>query len=93
MVNEHTEYSGDVDVPVEAIQIVDPNVLASECLLQDDLQIGRSNQALELPEGTTITDIIAHGASFWTRTARLDALRNGELKEYFLKVKYLEFGQ
>lgn len=32
MVNEHTEYSGEVDVPVEAIQIVDPSVLASKYL-------------------------------------------------------------
>jgi hypothetical protein len=30
MGNEHTEYSGKVDVPVEAIQIIDPNVIASE---------------------------------------------------------------
>jgi hypothetical protein len=30
MVNEHTEYSGEVNVPVEAIQNIDPNVVASE---------------------------------------------------------------
>lgn len=29
MVNEHTEYSDEVDVPVEAIQFIDPNVVAS----------------------------------------------------------------
>lgn len=29
MPNEHTEYSGEVDVPAEAIQIIDPNVVAS----------------------------------------------------------------
>lgn len=29
MGNEHTEYSGEVDVPVEAIRIIDPNVIAS----------------------------------------------------------------
>lgn len=26
MGNEHTEYDGEVDVPVEAIQIIDPEV-------------------------------------------------------------------
>ena len=29
MGNEHTDYQGEVDVPIEAIQIVDPEVLAS----------------------------------------------------------------
>lgn len=29
MSNEHTEYNGEVDVPVEAILAVDPNVVAS----------------------------------------------------------------
>lgn len=32
MVNEHTEYSGEVDVPVEAIQTIDPNFIASESI-------------------------------------------------------------
>ncbi|KAH0566185.1 hypothetical protein GP486_000417 [Trichoglossum hirsutum] len=63
MTNEHTEYSGEVDVPVEAIQAVDPNVVA------------------------------AHGASFWTRTARLDAELDGEHKEYFLKTSYGDRGR
>ena len=30
MPNEHTEYDGEVDVPAEAIQIIDPNVVASK---------------------------------------------------------------
>jgi hypothetical protein len=30
MVNENTEHNGEVDVPVEAIQIIDPNVVAGE---------------------------------------------------------------
>jgi hypothetical protein len=29
MPNEHTEYTGEVDVPVEAIQVIDSNVVAS----------------------------------------------------------------
>lgn len=42
---------------------------------------------LELPPGTEVTSITAHGASFWTRTARLDAqLGGGEKVQYFLKV-------
>lgn len=30
MANEHTLYSGEVDVPEEAIQIIDPNVITSK---------------------------------------------------------------
>jgi hypothetical protein len=93
MVNEHTEYSRGVGVPVEAIQIIDPSVLASKYPLRCDLSIRRPNQALELPDGTIITNITAHGASFWGRTARLDTILNDEPKEYFLKVNRLEFGQ
>ena len=40
----------------------------------------------ELPEGTRVTAITAHGASLWTRTARLNMEVDGEHKEYFLKV-------
>lgn len=29
MGNEHTDYEGDVDVPVEAIQVIDPEVVQS----------------------------------------------------------------
>ena len=29
MPNEHTEYDGEIDVPPEAIRIIDPAVLAS----------------------------------------------------------------
>ena len=42
--------------------------------------------AIELPEGTQATGISAFGASFWTRTARLDTEMDGEAKAYFLKV-------
>lgn len=30
MPNEHTEFSGDIDVPAEAIEVIDSNVVASE---------------------------------------------------------------
>lgn len=30
MSNEHTEYSGEIDVPVEAIQVIDPVVESSK---------------------------------------------------------------
>ncbi|KAI9785904.1 MAG: hypothetical protein M1839_008170 [Geoglossum umbratile] len=66
MSSEHTGYS-EVDVPVEAIQVIDPNVVAS------------------LPSGTRIASITPHGASFWTRTARLDAELDGEPRVFFLK--------
>jgi protein-ribulosamine 3-kinase len=42
--------------------------------------------AAELPEGTQATGISAFGASFWTRTARLDTEKDGEAKAYLLKV-------
>ena len=42
---------------------------------------------LALPEGTKFTSAHAHGASFWTQTARLDAvLPDGKEEAYFLKV-------
>ncbi|PMD60750.1 uncharacterized protein K444DRAFT_560745 [Hyaloscypha bicolor E] len=75
MGNEHTEYSGEIDVPVEAIRIVDPSVLA------------------KLPQGTIITSVAAHGASFWTRTAKLDAFLNDRPKEYFLKTSHGDRGK
>ena len=40
----------------------------------------------ELPPGTHVTNIASHGASFWTRTARLEAEHSGSEQEYFLKV-------
>jgi protein-ribulosamine 3-kinase len=110
MPNEHTEYTGEVDVPVEAIQAIDPNVVASKyrsfftsylcySLLAGSTE-GRlarplcqifsyapSHRCIELPAGTQVTGITAHGASFWTRTARLDAESDGIPKEYFLKVE------
>ncbi|KAH0556464.1 hypothetical protein GP486_005629, partial [Trichoglossum hirsutum] len=42
---------------------------------------------IELPEGAEILAVSGHGASFWTRTARIDAKLPGDsLKAYFLKV-------
>ncbi|KAK8074124.1 hypothetical protein PG994_005023 [Apiospora phragmitis] len=67
MGNEHTEYIEEVEVPVEAIQAVDPAV------------------AEKLPPGIQIEGISEHGASFWTRTARLDTTLDGVMKSFFLK--------
>ncbi|KAJ4347801.1 uncharacterized protein N0V89_009171 [Didymosphaeria variabile] len=75
MGNEHTEYSGDIDVPVNAIQIINPQVVS------------------KLPDGIIIKNIAAHGASFWTRTARLDAELDGEKKQYFLKTSFRDRGR
>ncbi|KAL8907432.1 MAG: hypothetical protein Q9207_001402 [Kuettlingeria erythrocarpa] len=47
----------------------------------------------KLPPGAQVTRIDPHGASFWTRTARLDAEQDGELKEYFLKTSYGDRGK
>ena len=41
---------------------------------------------LELPKGIIVRRVEAHGASFWTRTARLDTEQDGETVQYFLKV-------
>ena len=48
---------------------------------------------LELPERTNITGITAHGASFWTRTARLDGDTGGEKKQFFLKTSFGDRGR
>ncbi|KAL9032062.1 MAG: hypothetical protein Q9180_006721, partial [Flavoplaca navasiana] len=41
----------------------------------------------KLPQGARITSANAHGASFWTQTARLDVvLSDGSDVAYFLKV-------
>ncbi|KAJ4386034.1 hypothetical protein N0V93_008926 [Gnomoniopsis smithogilvyi] len=75
MGNEHKDYEGEIEVPVEAIQIVDSNVIQ------------------KLPPGTEVTGITSHGASFWTRTARLDAVTEGSKCQYFLKTSHGERGR
>jgi hypothetical protein len=45
----------------------------------------------ELPPGTKATGISAFGASFWTRTARLDTEKDDQSKPYFLKVKWTAY--
>ncbi|KAJ5674160.1 hypothetical protein N7462_009599 [Penicillium macrosclerotiorum] len=64
MGNEHTEYTGEADVPVEAIQIIDPEVVK------------------KLPPNTTVHSVTPHGASFWTRTARLSAVTDSKPTSY-----------
>lgn len=84
-------------MPEEVIRAVDPNVLASmpvnihyfhkhakarnRCLSAHIL----IHQA-ELPTGTVVKSISAHGVSNWTRTARIDTILDGGAIEYFLKV-------
>ncbi|KAK0661185.1 Fructosamine kinase-domain-containing protein [Cercophora samala] len=76
MGNEHTDYTGEIDVPVEAIQKIDPAVVK------------------KLPQGTEVKSVTAHGASFWTRTARLDAVsEDNKDVQYFLKTSYGDRGR
>ncbi|KAK8008098.1 hypothetical protein PG991_010649 [Apiospora marii] len=42
--------------------------------------------------GSEIMGISAHGASFWTRTARLDTILDGAKQSYFLKTSFGELG-
>ena len=45
---------------------------------------------LGLPAGCQIKGIAAHGASSWTRTARIDTTLNGEKQSFFIKVSTRE---
>lgn len=40
----------------------------------------------ELPEGTMVADVTAHGACLWARTAWLDARHSGKRVRNFLRV-------
>ncbi|KAI1340786.1 Fructosamine kinase-domain-containing protein [Xylariaceae sp. FL0016] len=75
MGDEQTNSADDLDVPIQAVQSVDPAV------------------ATCLPSGTVMTSIASHGASFWTRTARLDGKQDGTPVSYFLKVAFGERGR
>ncbi|KAI0840366.1 Fructosamine kinase-domain-containing protein [Hypoxylon sp. FL0890] len=75
MGDQEPEYAREPEIPIEAIQIVDPEVVA------------------KFPPGTRVLKIAAHGASFWTRTARVDVERNGGRKAYFLKTSHGELGR
>ncbi|KAI1264596.1 Fructosamine kinase-domain-containing protein [Xylariaceae sp. FL1019] len=75
MGDEHTGSTGEVGVPVDAIQTIDPAVVA------------------KLPAGIEVLSITAHGASFWTRTARLNTVLNGTEQAYFLKTSFGERGR
>ncbi|KAI0815528.1 Fructosamine kinase-domain-containing protein [Xylaria sp. FL0064] len=75
MGNEHTDYTGEVDVPVEAIRIIDSEVV------------------VKLPPGTKVSSVVAHGASFWTRTARVDGELDGAEQSYFLKTSFGQRGK
>ena len=48
----------------------------------------------ELPEGTQITSISPHGASYWTRTAEVQTKQaDGSPQSFFLKVSYFTHNQ
>ncbi|KAK8043346.1 hypothetical protein PG993_005776, partial [Apiospora rasikravindrae] len=74
MENEHTEHTIEIDVPVEAIQTVDPAVVE------------------KLPPGSQVEGISPHGASFWTRTARIDTTLDGAKHRVSLTVPTTCFG-
>ncbi|KAI1081000.1 Fructosamine kinase-domain-containing protein [Whalleya microplaca] len=69
------EDTGEVNVPIEAIQVIDPEVIS------------------KLPPETKVLNITTHGASFWTRTARLDAECEGDPVQYFLKTSSGDHGR
>lgn len=51
-------------------------------------------QDADLPEGSSIIEALAWGASAWTRTAKVTVqLADGTLKKYFLKCATLERGE
>ncbi|KAI1410632.1 Fructosamine kinase-domain-containing protein [Hypoxylon sp. FL1857] len=75
MGDQETEYTREPEVPIEAIRVIDPEVVA------------------KLPPGTRVLNIAPHGASFWTRTARLDVEQEGISKAYFLKTSHGELGR
>ncbi|KAK8123157.1 hypothetical protein PG984_011827 [Apiospora sp. TS-2023a] len=47
----------------------------------------------KLPASSEIGSISAHGASFWTRTARLDTTLDGAKQSFFLKTSHGELGK
>lgn len=48
---------------------------------------------IDFPTRSKVKDARSHGASFWTRTARIDVeLADGTLKRYFLKVSTGDLG-
>ncbi|KAK7962920.1 uncharacterized protein PG986_003745 [Apiospora aurea] len=75
MGNDNTGDTGDVNVPVNAIQAVDRAVVE------------------KLPAGSQFEGILAHGASFWTRTARIDTTLDGAKQSYFLKTCFGDRGR
>lgn len=53
-------------------------------------RIDANSTNIDLPAGTKGKNIKAYGASYWTRTARLDVqLADGSIQPYFLKVNPL----
>ncbi|MDI1487169.1 MAG: hypothetical protein OHK93_006437 [Ramalina farinacea] len=76
-----SDFDGEIDVPEPAIHIIDDSVLAT---------IDTS----ELPAGTQAKSLNPHGASYWTRTARLLTLQeDGSEKSFFLKVSIGQRGK
>ncbi|CAF9917036.1 MAG: hypothetical protein HETSPECPRED_003080 [Heterodermia speciosa] len=58
------------------------------------IKIIDANVLGKLPQGTTGKSIVAHGASYWTRTARLlTSQADGSEKPYFLKVSIGQRGK
>ncbi|OAQ69834.1 hypothetical protein VFPPC_13263 [Pochonia chlamydosporia 170] len=74
MSSYHINTDDEVDVPAEAIRIIDPQEL------QDVVYW------TELPVGTQVQNITAHGVNLWTRTAKIEAKTDGIPAKYFLKV-------
>ncbi len=82
-------YEGEIDVPEDAIQTIDEAVIAGRLI--SITEKGHNQFYLfgdsALPIGTKSKGIVPYGASYWTRTARVDVELPDELqKSYFLKV-------
>lgn len=60
--------------------------LKVSCVLKPKLLGTYILLTLELPPGSEIRGMSPHGASFWTRTARIDTGLDGARQSYFLKV-------
>lgn len=82
------EWGKPIGVDEKWIQFVDENVKASRFRTRksDD---GFCLTGIEFPSDTKIESIRPHGASYWTRTAKISTqMADGTPRSYFLKVSH-----
>lgn len=91
---QFTQYDVELEVPEEAVQVLDDNVRKGMCQKSrtnipakpSQLELVLINAAAVLPPNSEFDSIIPHGPSFWGRTARLNTVLDGAPVAYFLKV-------